>query len=542
MNTRRLFIAFLLFVISSFQVEAYEEPIPDMTLTIPMRDGQNLPADVYLPAKDAKDLPCILLRSPAGRRKAYWLPYIALAKAGYVVVIQDTRSGIDKEGKTLPYYSDGWGDLQDGYDTIVWLANHPLTNGKIGTAGHSALGITQLLLAPTAPQNLKCQYISMAAASLYHDAIYPGGGLLKNQAEGWLGLYAPDTGVHNLVTTQPFYNRFWQSLNTLEQAQFVSTPAIHYGGWYDTFLQGTINAFKERQEKGREGAKGEQKLVIGPWTHYWPFITKLGDFDVPQTGMLPPFDISLLSWFDYHLKGVQNGTDKIPSVLYYVMGPFDGSPSKGNVWKTASTWPIPYEPFQFYLTVNNELVKQPLSKQGKISYEYDPLVPTPTIGGRNLFIESGAKDQSSIEERKDVVVFTSEPLIEDLEVTGPLKAVIYFTTDQKDTDVVVKLCDVYPDGRSILIADGLCRLAVCYPNQKFDNPFPVEIDLCATSMVFAKDHKIRVSISSSNYPKYERNLNIGVTLENKSKLKVAANTIYLGDKTPSHIVLPIPKE
>jgi len=264
-----------------------EELQPDLTVSIPMRDGVALPTDLYLPSPEARDLPCILLRSPAGR-DVYWKDFAKLAKEGYVVAIQETRSALDPEGKAFPFMSDGWGQLQDGYDTIEWLAQSPYTNGKIGTWGPSALGITQLLMAPANPPHLTCQYILMAAASLYHHGLFPGGQMLKSQAEGWLGHYARDSGVLNYVSQHPFYNDFWKQLNSLEVPHKIQSPGMHIGGWYDTFLQGTLSSFSTRQYQGGEGARGRQKLVIGPWCIFGPYRRNLAMLKFQKRdGVLP---------------------------------------------------------------------------------------------------------------------------------------------------------------------------------------------------------------------------------------------------------------
>lgn len=537
---------FLFFLFSISQPSWAEDLTPDLTLMIPMRDGKVLPADLYLPTPDAKGLPCILLRSPAGRN-AYWKDFAKIAKeGGYAVVIQETRSALDTEGKTFPFISDGWGKLQDGYDTVEWLAQSPYTNGKIGTWGSSALGITQLLMAPSHPYHLDCQYIVVAAASLYHQGIFPGGQLLKNQAEGWLGYYAKDTGVISYVSQRPFYNEFWKQLNSLEVSHRVQVPGIHIGGWYDTFLQGTLSAFSSRQYEGGEGAKGKQKLVIGPWTHFWPLSTHFGDFEVPKEGVRPPYDISPKRWFDHYLKGSANGIENLSPVTYYVMGPFDGSSSKGNVWRTSDQWPVPSTETSLYLSSDLLLRQEKAKSKSERTYLYDPLNVIPTIGGSNLFLESGPKDQRAIENRSDILVFTSEPLSEDLEVTGPLSAVLFFSSDQSDTDIVLRLTDVYPDGRSILIAEGGNRLGV----QGYQSKEPMEknkmreiaISLGATSMVFAKGHSIRLSVSSSSYPRYEKNMNIGFLENNTGKFQKASNKVYMGENTPSRLILPVVKQ
>ncbi len=537
----RQFIAIFLLLIQVFVSAAEMEPAT--TLNIPMRDGLFLPADVYLPHPDARHLPCILLRLPAGRKAKPWVDYSALSQLGYAVVIQDARNALDPEGKTFPFLSDGWWKNQDGYDTVQWLSTNEYTNGSIGTVGFSAAGITQVLLAPTAPAALKCQYIGTAPGSLYHHAIYPGGQILKNQVEAWLGMYARDQGVLNQVCGLPFYREFWEYLNAIPVANQVTVPAIHYGGWYDTFLQGTIDNFVARQNEGAEGARGKQKLIIGPWTHYFPASTKLGDFEVPSNGLMPPFDMSPQRWFAYYLKGEKNGADEIPPVSYYVMGPFDGTASSGNVWKSSPVWPVPCKETLFYLTHTHQLISSIPEQTGILSYLYDPQAPVPTQGGCNLFLEAGPKDQSSLEQRGDVLIFTSDLLSEDVEVTGRVKAHVFFASDQKDTDVVVRLTDVYPDGRSVLIVDGIHRTGMCNceKDEAFNpkEPQAVDVDLWSTSAVFAKGHRIRVTLTSSNYPKYEKNMNVGVVGANSGSFEIAHNSFYVGGEHASYIVLPI---
>jgi len=529
---RYLAALFLLFT----QVLIATELKPSTTVSIPMRDGITLLTDLYLPSPEARHLPCILIRLPAGRDAQPWVSYAALSKLGYVVAIQDTRSAIDPEGKTLPFVSDGWEKLQDGFDAVEWLAKSEYTNGKIGTLGFSAAGITQVLLAPSNPPGLKCQYIGTAFGSLYHHAIYPGGQLLKNQVEGWLGKYARDQGVLGAICAQPFYNALWAKMDAIKVANRVTVPGLFYGGWYDTFLQGTIDAFVSRQNNGGVGAKGTQKLIIGPWTHHYPLLMTLGDFQVPKVGYAPIFDMSPQHWFDFYLKGIPNGASEIAPINYYVMGPFDGSPSSGNIWKSAQVWPIPATKTSFYLTADHKLDVSLPKRQGILSYLYDPRHPIPTIGGCNLFLDSGPKDQQSFEHRTDLLLFTSDLMKEDLEITGQVVAKLFFSSDVPDTDVVVRLTDVYPDGRSILILDGLQRMEF---NEASNEPVEVTVNLPATSIVIAKNHRIRISVSSSNYPKYEKNLNVGYTGANLGQFAIAHNKFYVGNDHPSRIELPV---
>jgi uncharacterized protein len=520
--------------------------IPDVTVMIPMRDGTELPTDLYFPDGEFSNLPCILMRCPAGRLAYPWRNYAKLAQFGYVVAIQDTRSALDKEGKSIPYLTDGWGHEKDGYDTVEWLARSAFTNSRIGTIGFSAVGITQQMMAPSAPPSLKCQYIGVAAGSMYHHAAFPGGKLLKNQVEGWLGHYAKDPSIYSYLCSQPHYNEFWSYFDTISMAHEVTAPAIHYGGWYDIFIQGTLDSFVSRQTKGKEGAKGKQKLIIGPWTHYWPDSIELGDFEVPLNAREMPIVFSPKRWFDHYLKEVDNNIDEIPPVTYYVMGPLDGSSESGNKWKTAEHWPVPSEKVSYYLTEGNGLTAKKLTvESGDYSYTYDPSDPVPTLGGRNLFIESGPMDQRKIENRDDVIVFSTPPLEKDLEITGHILATIYLSSDCDDTDVVVRFSDVYPDGKSILIADSIFRTGLLNIDHHGDvknehlGPRGVELDLWSTSILVTKGHRLRISVSSSNYPRFEKNINNGVLNIHKNEPIIAHNKIHVGKKYPSRITLPI---
>ncbi len=526
---RLLLLIFILLTQSAFG----EYPKPTTSISIPMRDGVELTTDLYMPSPDAKGLPCILIRSPAGRASETIHIYTPMVKEGYIVAVQDTRSAMDPHGKTFPYAADGWGSLQDGYDAIEWLARSPYTNGKIGTAGLSAMGITQLMLAPTAPPSLKCQYIGVASPSVLHYGTHHGGVLRKNQVEGWLNMCAKDPSILETVSQQPIYNAFWSQFDSNTMVERVEAPAIHYGGWFDIFSQGTLDSFKTRQEYGGAGAKGKQKLLMGPWNHFWPRTPKIGDFEIPKEGITPPIDISANRMFAYYLKEEKNGFEDIPPILYYVMGPFDGSPSSGNIWRTAQTWPIPAKLTPLYLSQDRALKNHPADiKSGTLSYTYSFDNPVPTIGGSNLFLESGPKDQSPIEQRDDVISFTTEPLQEDLEVTGRILAKLYITSETRSGDVSVRLTDVYPDGKSILILDGITHLGE--PNHKTIDPkIPVEVkvDLWSTSIVFAKGHRIRILVSGSNFPRFQKSV-----VESKDKPEYM---LHFGTQQPAVLLLPV---
>lgn len=519
---------------------------PTLTVYIPMRDGFEFATDLYYPPDSdiGNHWPCILIRIPAGRLAEPWHQLADLSRYGYVVAIQDTRSALDKDGKTMPYISDGWGEHQDGFDTVEWLSKSSFTNGRIGTAGCSAAGITQLMLAPTAPKGLKCQYIGQAPGSLYHHAIFPGGQLHKHQVESWLGYYAPHPSVLAYALSQPYYNEFWRSLDTIAVAGNTQSPAFYYTGWYDTFLQGTIDSFAARQRNGKEQSKEMQKLVIGPWNHFWPLDLSLGDFELPEYAKYPPIDISEKRWFDYHLKDISNGIENVPAVTYYVMGPFDGSSSSGNKWRSAKKWPLDAKEVSYYLHADGSLDEKIEKSERTLSFESDPSNPVPTIGGRNLFLAHGPKDQRPIEQRSDVLVFTTSPLEEELEVTGQMRVHLYLSSNTNDKDIAVRLTDVYPDGKSMLISDGLYHAGVMGGKAlKNDAEMLQEIivDLSATSLVFAKRHAIRLSIAGSNYPRYEKNRHPELCGDSET-MAIARSQVHMGNKAASCLILPVVRQ
>lgn len=511
-------------------------PPPTATVYVKMKDGAELPTDLYYPPHTdiSNEYPCILIRVPAGRKAAPWTHLAHMAGDHYVIAIQDTRSAIDTEGKSLPCLDDS----QDGYDAVEWLAASSFTNGKIGTLGCSGAGITQIMLAPTAPPSLRCQYIGQAAGSLYHHVVFPGGQFSKNLVESWLGAYASNKNAIALIKSQPIYNDFWGMANSIDKSHNVDVPAVHYAGWFDPFLQGTIDAFQARNDDGKEGAKGKQKLLIGPWNHYWPYDLTIGEFEVVDQGKAPPVEMGPLRWFDRHLKGLPNGAEHIPTVIYFVMGPFDGSPSSGNVWRFSDTWPIPAKMTEMYLTADKNLSKEKPASQTEYQFASDPNRPVPTIGGKNIFLDSGPMDQSTLEGRDDVVVFTTEPFAEDTEITGNIIANMYFMSNVEDTDISIRLTDVYPDGKSLLILDGIARTGVTFhnaPKTFLKEPTLMPIDLETTSLVFAKGHKLRIIVAGTNYPRFEASLN----LDAEGKPSVAKTTIFTGPNTPSHLLLPV---
>lgn len=509
---------------------------PSYILDVPMRDGSELPISIYLPDPEARDLPCVLYRKPS----SYPTPYLeieSLLKSKIAVAVQDLRPIGSSNHAQLPFQSDGWGLLQDGYDTIEWLAESPYTNGKIGTAGASAVGITQFLLAPTAPPHLFAQYIINAPASLWKYAVMDGGQIKKDQVEGWLSsLWSGPVREQLLdqLKAELFNPDFWKQYNSLSYASKFKAPILHVTGWYDIFLQGTLDAFSDISKSAPAYVKSNQKLIIGPWHHWYPLKMQFGDFSMPEEAVHFPYELSQVQWFTHYLKDIDVGLDQYAPVTYFVMGSFD-SDGRGNYWQSANEWPpyCDYLPLFIYEDKLQPIIEHELDH---VAFKYSLNNPVPSVGGRTLFIEPGPKDQSEIEKRDDVLTFTSAPLTNDIEVVGRILAKLFVSSDHPDGDIAIRLTDVYPDGRSILIAEGLTRLSSSQEwlhRAEEDLIVEIPVDLWSTGMLFNKGHRIRISISGTNYPEYE------MTTFSSSKEAQSTIKIFSGWSTPSRIELPV---
>jgi predicted acyl esterase len=392
----------------------------------------------------APPYPVILIRTPYDKNALKPIGEDG-ARRGYAVVVQDTRGRFASEGANLPFEGDGWWENRaDGVDTIGWIARQAWCNGKIGTWGGSALGINQLMLAGAGARPLTCQHITVAEPNL-HQALFPGGVFKKSLVEDWLRAtkHAPDALTH--WTRHPAYDAFWQARDVNRRYRFVDAPAVHIGGYYDIFAQGTIDAFTGYQTRGGRNARGRQKLLMGPWAH-GVLQKRVGELEFPNADQPPCTFHDPWRWFERYLKGVENGVDKEPTVVYYVMGAVGEPNAPGNEWRTADRWlPLPTRATPLYLQGDRTLAFRKPTSGAPLTYTYDPQNPAPTVGGRELSLPAGPRDQRRIESRPDVLVFTSAPLEKPLEVIGRVKAVLYVASDAPDTDFIVRLCDVYPE-------------------------------------------------------------------------------------------------
>lgn len=525
------------------QVQAATRPVEKKTEKIAMRDGVKLATDIYLPS-GAGPFPVILARTPYNR-VTHNESAPGFAKGGYVFVNQDMRGRYESEGENIPFIGCGWGEHQDGVDTIEWIKKQPWCNGSIATIGGSAGGITQNLLAGAVPKGLKAQYISVAPTDMYSDASYIGGAFRKADVESWTNGNKFDPRALAINHAHPSYDDYWRANDTHTKFSVMNVPAVNIGGWFDMFAQGTIDQFIGRQHQGGEGSKGTQKLIMGPWHHG---IGKMpaGELTFPDANRVP-IRYDPTRWFAHYLNGIDNGVEKEPAVAYYVMGDTSTQGAPGNEWRYADDWPIPAKETPVYLTADKRVgLRAPEQAESFHEYTFDPANPCPTQGGHNLTIARGSMDQRKVEDREDAVVFTSEPLDKPVEVTGRLWAKVFVSSSAVDTDLSVRICDVYPDGRSMLMAEGIQRLRYRKSREKPEPLTPgkieeVTVDCWSTSVIFNAGHRVRVMITSSNFPRFDVNPGTGKQWSEDGEMVKQTNRIYCDAEHPSRLLVPVPE-
>jgi uncharacterized protein len=507
---------------------------------VPMRDGVKLNTIAAFP-QGAGPWPVVLTRTPYGAKAAMG-DAADLTRNGVVRINQDLRGRYDSEGQDAIFLNEGWGEHQDGYDTIEWIAKQPWCNGKVGMMGGSAGAITQYLAAGTGPEALKCCLPVVGCASLYEHCAYVGGEYRQNDVDTWMRECKFSAAAQAQITGNPAYNDLWRTVDLTTRPEKVRVPMLHAGGWYDMFTQGTLDAFVALQHKGGEGAKGRQVLEIGPWTHS---MQPLGELEFPESAKQRPAQSRAHLWAGHYLLGLPDPFADEKPVWYYTMGACDEEGAPGNEWHNVADWPVPSTPTPLYLRADGSAsLSEPKEEGAARAYDYDPANPVPTIGGGNLTLPAGPMDQRKAEERKGVLLFTTAALEKAVEVTGRVKARLFVASDCKDTDFTVKLTDVYPDGRSMLVCDGILQMRRRGGLDKEEfmeagQVYEVSVDLWSTSIVFNAGHRIRVAVSSSNCPRFAANPNTGAKFRADKATRVAKNTVYLGKGQASCLVLPV---
>jgi hypothetical protein len=516
------------------------------TVMVKMPDGIHLATTILFPPEGDGPWPTLLTRTPYGRNEHPEFVEFGedLAREGIVIIVQDQRGRYDSEGEDNSFFSD----KIDGPATIDWITAQSWSNGIVATEGGSALGIMQYLLAPGASEALTCQWIEVATPDLYKD-VHMGGVYRHEMFNTWL----EEIDSEHLIDpwqSQWLNDDYWDAAQIVDEYADVHVPAFHVGGYYDAFASGIVEGFLGYQYEGGEGAAGHQHLVLGPWIHATNE-PSVGEMTYPEAILDELYDEWQLMWFEACILGSANmdELDQIPAVTYYTMGAVDEEDAPGNEWQTAETWPPEGTvEARVYLHPEGTLVDElPPEQSNGDTFRFNPGDPSPTICGRTISIDSGACDQGPIEEREDVLVYTSPILDTPVEVSGNLRAEIWFTTDAADTDIVVRLTDVYPDGRSMLVVDGTMR-ARFHNSPDFSSfellepgeAYLVSFDLGPTSIVFNAGHQIRVSVTSSNWPRFSVNPNTGeMYLTDGKDGQIAQTTILHDADHPSAIILPI---
>jgi putative CocE/NonD family hydrolase len=558
--------------------DSYEVTI-ERNVSAKMRDGITLRADICHPKADGK-FPVLLTRTPYDKHGSADFCLKASAR-GYVVVAQDVRGRYSSEGEWYPFKYES----QDGYDTVEWAAALPYSNGKVGMFGGSYVGATQYLAAIAVPPHLAgiCPEVT---ASNYHDGwVYQGGAFEQWFDESWTTGLATDTirrhafPANLLSWTQklplssypvletpstaelapyftdwlshPNYDEYWKQWSIEDHYAQIQVPVFSLGAWYDLFLGGTLkNYARLKKEAGTEAARRGQRLLIYVGGHAGGSSDKkVGAVDF---GDKLPFEMEevILRWYDSLLKGVANGLSEEKPVRIFVMGK--------NAWREEDDWPLERaKATRYYL--HSTRPSNGLSGGGTLStavpddekpdhYVYDPNDAVPTIGGplccQPLPTGIGPQDQRPAEARGDVLVFSSPAFTQNTEVTGPVSLDLYVSSSAVDTDFTGKLVDVWPNGFAQNLTEGIQRLRYRNSQEKpeMGNPeeiYRISVDLWATSNVFLPGHKLQIEISSSNFPRFDRNLNTGEDQARGTHMVKATNVIYHDKSRPSALVLPI---
>ena len=507
------------------------------TIMMATRDGVKLATDIHKPP-GTNSLPVILSRTPYNKNTLDGLGAEAI-RQGFILVAQDCRGRYASEGENLPVNLDG----PDGFDTLEWLSQQPWCNGKIGTWGGSAGAITQFQMITSGTDRITAQHLKVGAPNLY-EVVYISGVFRKALVEDWLRGAQWGSNALPLWVGHPTYDDYWRARDASRHYKQANAPAVHVGGYWDIFAQGTIDAFVGYQEEGGPKARGKQKLIMGPWTH-GVLQDKAGELTFPN-GKKPPSGVDdAWKWFELTLKNGAANLNSAPAVTYYVIGDVSDAKAPGNVWRTADQWPpAPVTPTKYFLKTDRALTTAEPGQGDPLAYTYDPSDPAPTVGGPQLTIPAGPMDQKRVEERADVLVFTSAALAKPIEATGRVRARVWISTDAPDTDFVARLCDVYPDGRSFNLCEGAirARFREGVEREKLFEPGKVhelEIDLWSTSVIFNTGHRIRLQITSGSAPGYDPNPNTGNRFRANSEARKAAVKLYADSKHPSHLTLPI---
>ena len=555
-------------------------------IMVPMRDGIRLATDIWVP--DASPAPVLLVRLPYGKDIFPDAPMIpgreSLVEQGYAVVWQDVRGRYRSEGQDFEPFV---GEVDDGADTVAWIMAQPWCDGHVGSYGASYLGVVQWQTASSRPAGLAAIAPHFASTDVYKAPWFGEGGAMSwHLVHTWstLNSIAPALTSFEeymaviaegeaLVDALPMADRprlrdettwwstwmthtarddYWKALAVSADPSAVEVPALSIGGWFDVYVNDTVNSYRLMSESaGSAAAREGQRLFIGPWDHLSQSGTYPGrDFGAAASAGASGIEQLHLRFFDRHLRGDTAALDGDAPVRIFVMGI--------DEWRDEQSWPLHDTVHtDYYLdgagdaaTASGDgvLTTAVPEHDARDVYRYDPADPVPSIGGRMLRASEaggcGPVDQSAVEHRPDVLCFTTPVLDSAVEVTGQVSLVLHVSSSALDTDFTGKLVDVHPDGRALYLTDGILRmrhrtaLDVSEPLTP-DAVYEIRLDLSVTSNVFLAGHRIRLEVSSSNYPRFDRNTNTGRGITDETESVVARNTVLHGPGHPSRLVLPV---
>jgi len=554
-----------------------KDVIFESNVAMKARDGVTLRTDVYRPAAPGK-YPVIIIRTPYNKNTNFNEGFKA-AMRGYVFIVQDCRGREGSEGEWYPFKYE----TNDGYDVIEWAAALPYSNGKVGLHGGSYPGATQMLAAVSSAPHLVAIFPEITGSNYYAHWAYQGGAFMQGLAQAWAGALSLNEAQRKMSGSalmsyweplappndykmldadlakgmgqyyrdwiaHPTYDDYWKQWAIEEHFDKILVPAIHVAAWYDLFQDGGIrNYLGIKKHGGSEAARNGQRLVIIPGGHAG-FGTKIGEIEFGAGAKFSTWDLAQ-RWFDWRLKGIDDGISKEKPVKIFVMGE--------NVFRDEDEWPLARAVATRYhlrsggnansLAGDGVLAREAPAQEPADKFVYDPVNPVPTKGGAVLgipFCPPGPYDQRPVEGRADVLVYTTPAFEKPMEVTGPVSLELYVSSTAVDTDLVGKLVDVYPDGRAINLSEGILRLRYrdSFEKPELLNPsqiYKVVVDLWSTANVFLPGHKLRLEVTSSSFPRFSRNLNTGENSETTRYSVKATNTIYHDSEHPSALILPV---
>lgn len=544
-NLKTIYFFLFLFLFATLKFNAQDN---FEVIEIPMRDGKNLIADLYLPNK-TDTFPVVLIQTPYGKFffRSRGLPLGVgnnLESSPYAFVILDWRCRFASLGACNPDATNG----EDGYDAVEWIAIQPWSNGKIGTLGPSALGNVQYSTAREQPPHLVCAIPEVASPQFNYQQYLPGG-VLKAEYLSTLKLLFPGSGF-DLVIANPHYNLIWQiAENSTMYPQDINIPMLLIGGWFDHNTADNFTMIDTLTRASDPSVRDKHKILIGPWVHggTGPSIigsTIQGELEFPMAAGWN--DQMSRKFLDYYLRDMDNGWDDHKRYIYYQMG--------AEAWRESINWPPLETALQdFYFTDNSALSTQLPEDPAFYSYVYNPEDPSPTVGGKtlSLTLDQGPYDQQVVEAREDNLLFSTESLATELPVQGRIGVHLYVSSDRPDTDVALRLIDVYPDGRSIQLSESILRMRFRNGFRVRDTAFMKPGVVYSTfqqfdelAHTFLTGHKMRIIVTSSNYPNYNRNMNTGEDMypdnhpDTLVNPLIATNQIWFGQDYPSRIVVP----